>query len=99
MDEAFVIDKESFSPGEQGMVKISVSRLPSGTPISIKCHVFRSENPGPTLLILAGVHGDEINGIELVRKTLEHRIYDGLMKGSVLVVPLLNIYGFINFSI
>ena len=98
MDEAFVIDKETFLPGDQGLVKVSVSRLPSGTPISIKCHVFRSVNPGPSLLILAGVHGDEINGIELVRRTLEDGIYDNLLKGSVIVVPLLNIYGFINFS-
>ena len=92
------IENQVFSPGDSGVAKISVSRLPSGTPISIRCHVYRSFNPGPTVLILAGVHGDEINGVEIARRCLATGVFDNLKRGNVIVVPLLNIYGFINFS-
>jgi hypothetical protein len=44
------------------------------------------------------VHGDEVNGIEIVRKSLEEDIFANLERGSVIAIPLLNIFGFINFS-
>ncbi|MEM9820916.1 MAG: succinylglutamate desuccinylase/aspartoacylase family protein, partial [Bacteroidota bacterium] len=58
----------------------------------------RSENPGPTMLVLGGVHGDEINGVEIVRRSIESQLFERLIAGSVIAIPLLNIYGFINFS-
>jgi len=93
-----VIEKQSFKPGESGIVRLNVSRLPSDTKINIQAHVFRSKRKGPTALILAGVHGDEINGIEVVRRLLSGNFLDDLYSGSVIVIPLVNIYGFINFN-
>lgn len=93
-----IIDKQEILPGNYKKVSISVSRLPSGTEIFVQCHVFRGLEPGPKILILAGVHGDEINGIETVRRTLDLGIYKNIKKGSVIVIPLLNVFGFINFS-
>lgn len=84
--------------GEQKSIKISVSRLPSGTRISIHAHIYRSLAPGPTLLVLGGVHGDEINGVEIIRQAVDEGLFDQLIKGNVIAIPLLNIYGFINFS-
>jgi predicted deacylase len=84
--------------GEHATVKIKVGSLPSGTSINLFAHVFRSENPGPTVLLLGGVHGDEVNGLEIVRRAVKVGYFDGLKMGSVIAVPLLNIYGFINFS-
>jgi len=85
-------------PGESATVELPVGSLPSGTDISIKAHVYRSMFKGPTVLILAGVHGDEINGVEIVRRTIVSGTYDNLVKGSAIVIPLLNVFGFINFS-
>ena len=84
--------------GEEKMIKVNVARLPSGTVISLRVHVFRSTKPGPTMLVMGGVHGDEINGVEIVRESIARKFYTNLEAGTVIAIPLLNIYGFINFS-
>ncbi len=94
----FIIFKDHIAPGEQKTVLLPVGELPSGTSISIRVHVYRSINPGPTALILGGVHGDEINGVEIVRRSVQQGFYHQLQCGSVIAIPILNIYGFINFS-
>jgi len=93
-----IINKQEIQPGQSRLVHIGVSRLPSGTKINIEAHVFRSENPGPVMLVLGGVHGDEINGIEIVRRAVKSEMFNQLEKGSVIAIPVLNVFGFINFS-
>lgn len=85
-------------PGSHSKASYSVGNLPSGTRVAIQMDVFRSEKPGPHVLIIGGVHGDEVNGVEIVRRTLEKNLYQDLLTGSVIVVPLVNVHGFINFS-
>lgn len=80
------------------MLKFPVGRIPSGTRIGIHAHVFRSKQPGPTMLVMGGVHGDEINGVEIVRRAIVDKMFDNLKCGTVIAIPLLNIHGFINFS-
>ena len=98
MPENFEIADHTFKPGKNGVVRLSVGRLPSDTQLSIQVHVFRSKKPGPTTLILAGVHGDEINGVEIVRRVLNDKIANKITNGSIIIIPLLNVYGFINFN-
>jgi len=93
-----IINKQEIQPGQSRLVHIGVSRLPSGTKINIEAHVFRSENPGPVMLVLGGVHGDEINGIEIVRRAVKSEMFNQLERGSVIAIPVLNVFGFINFS-
>jgi len=85
-------------PGSTTTVKIPVGRIPSGNAIDIRAHVVRAQEDGPTVLILGGVHGDEVNGIEIVRRSIEEGLYQQLLRGTVIAIPLVNIYGFINFS-
>ncbi|UOQ67026.1 succinylglutamate desuccinylase/aspartoacylase family protein [Hymenobacter volaticus] len=86
-----------IKPGEDVQTKLVISRLPSGTVIDIPVHVFRSHKPGPTVLLLAGMHGDEVNGIETIRRLIRREMLRPL-KGSIIAIPILNIYGFLNFS-
>ena len=86
-----------MAPGEDKLVKIPIDRLPTGTLIDIPVYVFNSKWPGPTLLVQAGLHGDEINGIEIVRRMLQEKRFK-IKKGAVIAVPILNIFGFIHFS-
>ena len=65
------IGGETVYPGDEKLLKISIDRLPTGTLIDIPVYVFNSKKPGPTILIQAGLHGDEINGIEIVRRMLQ----------------------------
>lgn len=93
-----IFGKTAVLPGEETDVKIRVGKLPSNTPINLEGKIYRSKNPGPTILVIGGVHGDEVNGIQIVRKAIINEVFGQLKKGSVIVVPLLNIFGFINFS-
>jgi predicted deacylase len=85
-------------PGSNSKTSYSVGNLPSGTRVAIQMDVFRSNKPGPHVLIIGGVHGDEVNGVEIVRRTLEKNLFHNLSLGSVIAVPLINVHGFINFS-
>jgi len=95
---SLTIDEQEIAPGENRFLELSVSRLPSGTPIHMPVHVFRSKVDGPTVLLSGGMHGDEVNGIEIIRKFLDSKIGHQLQCGSVIAMPIINVYGFINFS-
>jgi len=79
-------------------VKANIAKLPSGTLIDLPVYVFRSKKKGPTILLSGGLHGDEINGIEIVRRMLDSSKFDSLNRGTVIAIPVMNIYGFLNFS-
>lgn len=85
-------------PGTSAKASYSVGNLPSGTRVAIQMEIFRSSKPGPHVLVIGGVHGDEVNGVEIVRRTLEKNLYGNLQIGSVIAIPLINVHGFINFS-
>lgn len=97
-EQPISIGNTKVYPGENDTAAINVGRLPSDTRIDLVAHVFRSKNPGPCILLLGGVHGDEINGIEIIRQTIEQGFLKQLDRGSVIAIPLLNVFGFINFS-
>jgi hypothetical protein len=87
-----------IAPGQHELVKIPAGRLPTGNAVQVQVEVFRSEKPGPTVLVLAGVHGDEVNGVEILRQARSQGLFERLQSGSVIAVPILNVYGFINFT-
>jgi predicted deacylase len=92
------IRETHIAPGEHQTVKLPVGQLPSGTSVSMTAHVFRAREPGPTLLLTGGIHGDEINGVEIVREAITNGYFQELERGAVIAVPVVNLYGFINFS-
>lgn len=97
-DQELCIDGTVIAPGKSTLLRINAGKLPSDNRISVHAHVFHTGIVGPSLLILGGVHGNEINGIEIVRRSLEEGYYKDIKCGTVIVIPLLNVYGFINFS-
>lgn len=92
------INGTTVEAGQNEVVKLPVGRLPSGNQINIQAHIFHSKEPGPVMLALAGVHGDEINGVEIIRRALADGLFEKIERGSVIAIPILNLYGFINFS-
>ncbi len=94
----FVLNDVIIPPGTSTMVDFNIARLPSGTQIDLPVYIFRSNKPGPTVLFMGGLHGDEINGIETVRELLVNKKLKKLQCGNVMAIPILNIYGFLNFS-
>jgi predicted deacylase len=86
-----------IKPGEFKEININIARLPSHTQIETPIYVSRSLEDGPVLALMAGMHGDEINGMEIVRRILDtdmHRV----KRGTVVCMPITNVYGFLNFS-
>ncbi len=98
MQDTLVIHNQEIAGNENAQVELTVGRLPSDTIISIRAHVYRGKEEGPVILFLGGVHGDEINGVEIVRRSIEQNYFDNIKRGTVIAIPLLNVFGFINFS-
>lgn len=92
------LKKKVIPINEPVILDFPIGRLPSGTSIDVAVHVYQAREPGPVILIIAGMHGDEINSIEIVRRGLTSGLFSGLKRGAVITVPLLNVFGFINFS-
>lgn len=87
----------TFKPGTKTTVELPVSRLYTHTPITMPVHVVRGKKPGPRLFISAAIHGDEINGVEIIRRLLNLPALKRL-RGTIIAVPVVNVHGLINHS-
>jgi len=98
MAKGLMLDEHLIGLNESVKIDLKIARLPSGTWIKMPVYVYRSKNPGPSILLSGGLHGDETNGVEIVRRILKSRHLDDLLQGTVVAVPIMNIFGFLNFS-
>ncbi len=98
MNRTLSINNQSIKYGEKAVINLNIARLISGTEIDLPIYAYRSKKPGPTVLLSGGLHGDEINGVEIVRRLIEQKTFDKLNCGSIIAIPVMNIYGFLNFS-
>ncbi len=80
-------------PGETGRAFWTMGESFTGFDLATPVTIARGARPGPTLCLTAGVHGDELNGIEVVRRTME-RIAPKNLSGTVIGVPIVNLHGF-----
>ncbi|MFN3800234.1 succinylglutamate desuccinylase/aspartoacylase family protein [Belliella pelovolcani] len=92
-----VINGVRIRPGQTVNIEIAIARLPTHTLIDLPVFIKRAKEDGPVVLISGGVHGDEINGIVAVKRMLEE---DEITpsKGTVILIPLVNVYGFLSNS-
>lgn len=97
MSDDFEVGGVHVAPGERRTVRLDVARLVSDTRLTMPVHVVRGKKPGPTLFVSAAVHGDELNGVEVVRQVLESRRLRRL-RGTLVAVPVVNVFGFVNRS-
>ncbi|MBS1486727.1 MAG: succinylglutamate desuccinylase/aspartoacylase family protein [Bacteroidetes bacterium] len=97
MPRSLSIAGHEIHPGESKEISINIARLPSRTKIETPIYVYRGLEEGPTLALTAGMHGDEINGMEIVRRIIDHG-YHRVKRGTVLCMPVINVYGFLNYS-
>ena len=91
------IGGEAIAPGQRRRIEIPVSRLPTQTLISLPVVVIHGSEPGPRLWLSAAIHGDEINGVDIIRQVLGI-IKPKKLKGTLLAVPVVNVFGFIEQS-
>jgi predicted deacylase len=97
MTRELLIADQAIQPGEFKEVNINIARLPSRTQIDTPIYVYRALEDGPVLALTAGMHGDEINGMEIVRRIIAGG-YHKVQRGTTVCMPIINVYGFLNYS-
>lgn len=85
-------------PGESKRIEMPVSKQLIQGVVSIPIHVVYGKNPGPTICLTATLHGDEICGIEIIRQVLSQIQSNKKIHGTIIFVPVVNVFGFINNS-
>jgi predicted deacylase len=91
-----ILGKEIL-PGKGAELNLDVAKLHTSTPIQVPVIVQRAKKDGPVLLLMAGMHGDEINGMEIVRRMIR-KGWNKPTAGTVICIPVFNIFGFLNVS-
>lgn len=95
--EPFHIGQTTVAPGTRRTVDLPVSMLSDHTPVNMSVHVIHGRRPGPVVFVSAAIHGDEVIGVEIVRRLLRAKPLKSL-RGTLLAVPIVNTFGFLNHS-
>lgn len=82
------------APGETRIINIPLSNLATHTPMNLPVHITHGKRDGPTLFVNAAIHGDEIIGVEIIRRLLKLKALKTI-KGTLMLIPIVNVYGFI----
>lgn len=90
-----VILNERIALGQSRTLDFSIAKLYTATKVEIPIIIERSKKPGPTVLLTAGIHGDEINGVEIVRQLIARKL-NKPRRGTIICIPILNVFGFLN---
>ncbi|MCM2561793.1 succinylglutamate desuccinylase/aspartoacylase family protein [Lutimaribacter sp. EGI FJ00015] len=93
----FVLAGQEIAPGTRRMIELPVSTLSDHTPVTLSVQVVHGRRPGPVMFASAAVHGDEVIGVDIVRRLLRARPLNGLA-GTLMAVPIVNTFGFLNHS-
>ncbi len=97
MQGDFQLNGETVKAGQQKTIDIQLSRLSDHTVMSLTTHVIHGKRPGPTMFVSAAIHGDEIIGVEIIRRLTSVKALNRL-RGTLILVPIVNAYGFIGLS-
>jgi uncharacterized protein len=95
--ESFEIGGQLIPPGSRKTIDLPLPPLYTHTSVALPVHVIHGRRPGPTLCVLAAIHGDEINGVEIIRRLLRSSSLNRI-HGTLLAVPVANVYGFVQQS-
>ena len=97
MHKEITIFNETILPGKSKTINMQIGKLHTMTDLHIPIIVERSKKEGPVVLLTAGLHGDEINGTEIVRELIVKKI-NKPKRGTIICIPVINIFGFVNQS-
>lgn len=92
-----IIGGHAIKIGETKKIEIPVAKLYTDSDVNLPVHIIRGKKPGPTMFISAAVHGDELNGIEIIRRLINLKGFK-ISAGTLIAVPMVNVYGVLNQS-
>lgn len=93
----FSFGEVEINAGDRATIDLPMARLYTHSEVTLPVHVVHGKQEGPTLFVSAAIHGDEINGVEIIRRLLCNKSVNRL-KGTLLAVPVVNPFGFIQHS-
>ncbi len=91
----FAIADQSVRAGRRAQIELPIARLMSGTPVALPVIVLHGRSDGPVVWLNAAVHGDELNGVEIIRRVLA-QVSATTIAGTLIAVPIVNVHGFNN---
>ena len=97
MAEELRINGEHIPPGNSVTLELPLPQLFTRTPMTMPVHVRRGKRAGPIVFVCAAVHGDELNGVEIIRRLMKRRALNRI-RGTIIAVPIVNVYGVIDRS-
>jgi predicted deacylase len=97
MSDEIVILGTKIEPGSSHTLNFNIARLYTSTEVDLPVIINRAKKPGPVVLLTGGIHGDEINGVEVVRQLIAKKIVKP-KTGMIIAMPVLNIFGFLNMD-
>ena len=97
MQPAIEIAGVTIKPGSRQSIDIPLPSFYTHSSVNMPVHIVHGRQPGPVLLVSAAVHGDEINGVEIIRRLLSHKFINRI-KGTLIAIPVVNVYGFVSKS-
>ncbi|GAB1259150.1 M14 family metallopeptidase [Aurantivibrio plasticivorans] len=95
MSRQLLIGGQEVLPGKSLEIELPVVRLYTDTDICMPVHVKRGRHDGPTVFVCAAVHGDELNGVEIIRRLISMKRLK-ITHGTLILVPMVNVYGVLN---
>ena len=95
MAESLCIGTSEVLPGQNITIDLPLAQLYTHTPMTMPVHVIRGRKEGPRLFVCAAIHGDEINGVEIIRRLINLPLLKKL-RGDLIAVPIVNVPGFLH---
>ena len=86
-----------IAPGSQRLVEVELAQLFTSTPMKLPVWVLHGRQAGPVMFVTAAIHGDELNGVEIIRRLLRSKSLKRI-RGTLLAVPMVNMYGVLERS-
>ncbi|MEQ3662832.1 MAG: succinylglutamate desuccinylase/aspartoacylase family protein [Flavobacterium sp.] len=96
-DKAMQLLGETIYPGESRTIDVEIAKLHTTSKLKIPIIIERSKIDGPVVLFSAGLHGDEMNGTEIVRQLITRKV-NKPKRGTIICIPIINVFGFVNQS-
>jgi len=93
----FIIGGKAIQPRSRTLIELPLPPLYTHTPLKLPVYVLRGAKDGPRLFVSAAIHGDELNGTEIIRRLLKVPSLKRL-RGTLIAVPIVNVYGLLNQS-
>ncbi|WP_395375914.1 succinylglutamate desuccinylase/aspartoacylase family protein [Marinicella sp. W31] len=96
-NEPLIIGDTAVLPGETKRIELPTVSLYTDVQMSIPIFIKRGKKAGPTLLVCSSIHGDELNGIEIISRLIQSKTINRI-KGTLIAVPFVNGFGILNHS-